>query len=844
MYVLCLLPCRAGSSASSELPGLRPDGSVLLPNQWSLRPVGRQVPLGDLPVNIAVHPSGAFAAVLHCGYGPHEIAVVDIAAAKITSRIAVEEAFYGLAFSPDGLHLYCSGAGQELIHAFDFVQGHLRPSRDYRLRPADQRGVPSGVAVSADGAQIWAANLWNHRLSQVDLASGAVKMEINFLPNSAPTSTLLPPPADPDLAAATKRSEASHDPAALGAPFPYACVLDEARQRVYVSLWARAAVGVVDARTGQIETSWPTEEHPCEMVLDPAHNRLFVANANRNSVSILDTQTGATVELLSSSLHPSEPPGSTPNSLALSADASLLFVANACNNDVALFDVSKPGASRSLGFIPVGWYPTSVRLTPDGRHLLVANGKGLMSKANRNGPRPGFKESHWTVQEYIAGLFLGTLSIIDLPKRDKLEEQMREYTLRAYRCSPHDDRPEGRKPGNAVPACLGDPTPIKHCLYIVKENRTYDQVLGDLAQGNGDPALCLFPESVTPNHHALARQFVLLDNFYVESEVSADGHEWSMAAYATDFVEKTWPMNYGHNQRGKFPYPAEGKFAVALPSSGYLWDRARQAGVSYRSYGEFIDNGARLTDPATTQMPGLVGHFDPGFHGWDLDYPDVKRAERFIAELHRFEKEGRMPSLQILRLPNDHTYGTSTGKPTPRALVADNDRALGMVIEAISHSKFWSTTAIFVVEDDAQNGCDHVDAHRTIAFAVSPYTRRGTVDSTLYSTCSMLRTMELILGMKPLTQFDSSATPMFRSFQAKASLQPYTARPITIDLQERNTASTWGSQDSDTMDFSCADAADDLQLNAAVWHSIKGPDDPMPAPVRAAFHLGRADNDD
>jgi hypothetical protein len=281
-------------------------------------------------------------------------------------------------------------------------------------------------------------------------------------------------------------------------------------------------------------------------------------------------------------------------------------------------------------------------------------------------------------------------------------------------------------------------------IYIIKENRTYDQVFGDLPQGNGDAKLCLFPDHVTPNHHKLARDFVLLDNFYAEAEVSADGHEWSMGAYASDFVEKTWPLNYGHNRPRKFPYPAEGNFPIAFPANGYLWDRAREAGVTYRSYGEFVILGTPVDKPITTKIKTLEGHIDPWYRGFDLDYPDTKRAERFISELKKFEDAGDMPRLQIVRLGNDHTQGVSRGKRTPTAYVADNDLAFGQILEAVSHSRFWPETAVFVVEDDAQNGPDHVDAHRTIALVLSPYAKRGVVDSTMYSTSSMLRTIELI----------------------------------------------------------------------------------------------------
>ena len=364
-----------------------------------------------------------------------------------------------------------------------------------------------------------------------------------------------------------------------------------------------------------------------------------------------------------------------------------------------------------------------------------------------------------------------------------------------------------------------------------------------MPEGNGDAALCLFPEHVTPNHHQIARDFVLLDNFYVESEVSADGHEWTMGAYATDFVEKTWPLGYGHNKSKKFPYPAEGNFAIAFPAGGYLWDRAKEAGVSYRSYGEFVNNGKK-NGPATSRVKTLDEHFDPWYRGFDVDYPDVKRAERFISELKRFEKEGDMPRLQVLRLPNDHTSGSSDGKPTPTAYLGDNDVSLGMVIEAITHSKFWPKTAVFIVEDDAQNGPDHVDAHRTIAFAISPYIKRGSVDSTMYSTSSMLRTMELILGLQPMSQFDAVAMPMYNAFHSKADLRPYKGLAARVDLKAKNRKNAWGAKASKKMNFKKEDAADDLKLNEIVWRSVKGEHSPMPPPTRAAFVFNHAKGDD
>ena len=307
-----------------------------------------------------------------------------------------------------------------------------------------------------------------------------------------------------------------------------------------------------------------------------------------------------------------------------------------------------------------------------------------------------------------------------------------------------------------------------------------------------------------------------------------------------------WPLSYGHNQRRKYAYPSEGRFKIAEPAGGYLWDRARAAGVTYRSYGEFVNNGATTNEPCSTLVPALQGQFDPWFRSFDMEYSDLARADRFISELKRFEAEGEMPRLQIVRLPNDHTAGTSRGKLTPTAFVAENDLAFGRVIEAISRSRFWPETAVFVVEDDAQNGPDHVDAHRTIAYVISPYVRRGTVDSTLYSTASMLRTMELILGMEPMSQFDATAMPMLASFGAESDTRPYVALPARVDLYARNTEGAWGWELSEGMNFAKEDAADDLLLNEVIWRSVRGPEVAMPAPVRAGFvrALGEDDEDD
>ncbi len=790
------------------LPGLQAGGEVQLPNQWSLRPAGRQLVVGDFPVHVALHPSGKWAAVLHAGYGDHEVVVLDLKTEKKTARVLLDQTFYGLCFAPDGKRLYASGGEFEVVHHFDFDDGLLSRHDKVPVAKETDTFVPGGLAVDREGKTLFAAGTWGHGVAVVPLDA-------------------------PEKAARVDTGPAS---------YPYTCLPHADGQRLFVSLWADAAVAVVDLEAKKVAATWPTEKHPTEMALSPDGKTLYVACANSTKVSVLDAASGKALQTIASSLYPSAPAGNTPNSLSLTPDGKLLFVANADNNNVAVLNVEERGRAKPLGFIPAGWYPTSVRFNPADKRLYVANGKGVTPKANRHGPGP--YTAGRTLREYIAGLFQGTVSVIDMPGPERMEA----YSKQAYACSPlrKDLGVTAERPGdNPVPGKVGDKGPIKYCIYVIKENRTYDQVFGDVKEGNGDPSLCLFPEKVTPNHHKLAREFVLLDNFYVESEVSADGHEWSMGAYATDYVEKAWPLNYRGSPKKKIGFPAEGtNDKIARPAGGYIWGRCREAGVSYFSFGEWVENGKNPGDPAKARVKALEGHIDPDFRGYDLDYPDVKRADQFIKRLREFEDKGDVPRLTIVRLPNDHTSGTRAGKPTPTAMVADNDLAFGRLVEAVSKSTIWKETAIFVVEDDAQNGPDHVDAHRTVAFVISPYTRRKFVDSTMYSTASMLRTMELILGLKPMSQFDAAARPMYHSFQAKADLTPYEHVVPDVDREEKNRAAAWGAELSEKLDLSREDAADDLLFNEIIWRSVKGPKSPMPAPVRAAFVFPHTKKDD
>jgi hypothetical protein len=516
--------------------------------------------------------------------------------------------------------------------------------------------------------------------------------------------------------------------------------------------------------------------------------------------------------------------------VALSNDEKSLYIANADNNCLAVFDVSKPGFSKSKGFIPTGWYPTNVKVIRD--KIFVSNGKGFSSMANPFGPNPVRKRGEviWhgadtsTKEQYIGGLFRGTMSIINVPN----EKQLSVYSQVVYHNTPYTKDKETNgdgEPGNPVPMKVGEKSPIKYVFYILKENRTYDQILGDVKEGNGDSTLVLFGEKITPNQHKVAREFVLLDNFYCDGEVSADGHNWSMGGYATDYLEKHWPTNYGG--RGG-DYDAEGTRAIANNKGGFIWDHCKRNGVSYRTYGEFADD-------YKPNIPVLEHHFCPYYTSWDQSVRDTTRFDQWSHEFDSLVAADAVPQFNSLRFINDHTEGLRKGRPTPFANVADNDWAVGLFVEHLSKSPIWQQSVVFIVEDDAQNGPDHVDAHRTTAYVAGGFVKRKFVDHTMYSTSSILRTLELILGMPPMTQYDAAAEPMWRCFSSTPNLEPFTSVPAEIDITQRNTAMNEWQRRSEKFNFSKEDEVPDMEFNMVLWHGIKGDDVPLPAPRRAAF---------
>ncbi len=799
------LPGPAQSSARPRSPGKESRDVTLLPNGWRISPAGKHVTVGDLPLAMAESADGRHVIVSSNGWSKPVLTVVDPRNFYVRSRLIVDHAWLGLAWAPGGRRLYTSGGGDNSVREYEFMLETLKPERTFVLTRPNRESFVGGISITPDGTRLFAVHVLGELLSAIDLRSGRVVKTVG-LPAEAYTSLVSPD-----------------------------------GKTLFVSLWGGARVLEFDAQTVELRAEMKVGEHPNALALSADGVRLFVACANTNAVWVVDLETRAAAEEIGISLHPGAPPGSTPNALALSPDGATLLVANADNNNVAVVDVRTPGRSQVRGFIPTGWYPTAVRYASDGKSIHVLSGKGLTGMPNPRGPQPGVAAGEG---QFVGAMLQGAFSVVPIPDGPALAA----YTEKVYRLTPYADdtrlKPAGAPLRSPIPRKVGDPSPIKHVFYVIRENRTYDQILGDLEKGNGDSSLCLFGEEVTPNAHALAREFVLLDNFYVDAEVSYDGHAFSTGAYATDFVEKVWPMNYG--QRGG-RYLSEGGGAlrnpygnVTAPQNGYIWDACVRQGVSVRSYGEFAGRGEDDEHEVgegkvKAMVPGLEGRVNPDYPSYDLRIPDNRRVDVWLEEFRRFEHEGGLPQLSIIRLGNDHTAGTRPGYPTPRAMIAENDLALGRLVEAITKSRFWKDSAIFVLEDDAQNGPDHVDSHRSVAFVISPYTRRGAVDSTLYTTSGMLRTIELVLGLPPMSQYDAAATPMYGAFQSGPVLTPYSHRAARVPLDEKNTAASWGATASLEMNLEEADLAPELPLNEILWKSVRGADSPMPPPVRAAF---------
>jgi DNA-binding beta-propeller fold protein YncE len=782
-------------------------GGFLLNSGWRVKPAGAQIPLDTLPMSSLLSKDGRFLVVLNGGYNPPSLSVLDTKDGHEVGRTAVADAWLGLAWSQNGRTLWASGGSRASIFEFSFDEsGKLTPARTFEIvkdAARSKNDFIGDVTLAPDGHLLYACDLYNDSIVAVNPQSGIVIDRFK-----------------------TGRR-------------PYRILFNPDGKSFYVTSWADGSVYRHQTTNGAILQTLRLGAHPTDMLWrdratraeegDDAGDqpsfkaRIFVAAANTNSVysvGVSDNGELRVVETINVSTTPNHPLGMTPSALAMSADQNRLYVICSDANAAAVVDVSA-ARSQVLGFVPTGWYPTAATALADGR-LVVLNGKGSQSYPNPKGPIPTVRQRNLDIQ-YVAHIQTGSASFIPALTDDALAN----YTEQVKSNSPYSDEKLDATPE-------GIPAAIQHVIYIVKENRSYDQVLGDLGKGEADPSLCLFKENVGPNHHKLARDFVLFDNFYVNSDVSADGHNWSTSAIANDFVQKMWPTNYGNRNPN---YGFEGGEPAAYPPAGYLWTNAAAAGISMRNYGYWVENkkeagpdGVQIEKVLDTTLAKVT---NMKYRSFDLNYPDVNRAQIFLDDLKQFESANQMPSLMFMRLGNDHTSGTTPGKIAPLSAFADNDYALGMIVEALSRSKFWGSTAIFVLEDDAQNGPDHVDSHRSPAYLLSAYTHTGTVDSHMYNTTSVLRTIELILHLRPMTHFDAGARPMVAAFSQQASLAPYQAEKPRISLEERNPANSATAARSAQMDFSQADLNDDDALNDILWRAIRGTD--PPAPVRSMF---------
>ena len=822
-----LVAMRAQPTPPRVLPG--PAGDVtLLPNGWRISPAGRHVQVSDLPLNMILSPDAKYLVVTNNGYSKPTFSIVDTATLAVTATVPVEEAWLGLAWHPDGKRFYSSA--ENAVREFMFDNGAVTASRTFPLGPSPVKSAfTGGLSVHPDGRRLFVVRVLAQTLMVVNIETGQVEKSVSL------------------------------------AAEPYTCLVSPDGRVVYVSLWGGARVLAFDTATLDPIGEVPTGEHPNALELSADGTRLFVACANTNSVWIIDTKTLKAREQVAVSLYPDSPAGTTPNALALSADGRTLLVANADNNAVAVVSVGTASAESSegqgpnaegrpdatgpssvRGFIPTGWYPTGVMFSRDGRQIYVLSGKGLRSRANPKGPNP----VKGTSTEYIATLLPGTLSVVPLPD----EAALQRHTSTVYSLTPYTAAtrfaPADVPRASPIPRVVGDASPIKYVFYVIRENRTYDQVLGDMRQGNGDASITLFGEEVTPNAHKISRDYVLFDNFYVNAEVSYGGHAYSTAAYSTDIVEKMWPVNYG-NRGGVYLSEGGGTMRnpygnIAAPAQGYIWDACTRAGISVRSYGEFVERvrssprtaGQPATGGGSTiraSVPGLEGRIHPEFPPFDMNITDQARVDIWLKEFRQYEAGGDLPRLSIIRLPRDHTSGARAEAVTPVSMVADNDLALGRMVEAISRSRFWKESAIFVLEDDAQNGPDHVDAHRSVLLVISPFLRRTTVDSTLYTTASVLRTMELILGLPPMTQLDAAATPLYNAFQPTPNSAPFIAEKARVPLDRRNPPKGPGAAEALAFDFDEADLAPDIAFSENVWKAVRGAGSPMPPPRRSVF---------
>jgi DNA-binding beta-propeller fold protein YncE len=862
--------------ADAEKVGYAEDGRAITPVNQVLTPYGRQVELPGLrPQAVALSPNGK---LFVTAGKTSELIVIDPVNAVVKQRVELvsdesddaspvseqilEEdkenqlSYNGLIFSPSGDRIYLSNVDGQ-INVFQVsAEGVVSPQRIWTLpaagAPRRKQEIPSGLATSEDGRRLYVCGNLSNRLLELDTQTG--KTLRTFDVGVAPYDVVLVG----SKAYISNWGGRRPGPRDVTGPAGRGTVV---RVDPVTHIANEGSVTVID-----LEGKLPAKElltglHASGLAKSRAHHFVICCNAASDHLSVIDTNDDTVVATIWTKPNAADLLGAAPNAATFDTSGRRLYVANGSQNAVAVinFDAKEPKESRLIGMIPVGWYPGAVAVDDARRVVVSANIKGL--------PRKLEKSDAGNAKGFNSHQYWGSLSLVPIPNDKKLAS-LSERVARNLRAPRIDNallKPRPNQPPRAIPERIGEPSLIKHCVYIIKENRTYDQVFGAFGQGNGDPSLCVFGRKITPNHHKIAEQFVLLDNTYCCGILSADGHQWSTTAYSTDYMEKSFagfPRSYPDGMG------EDEDDALAYSPAGFIWDAALKHGKTLRNYGEFMGPSVRWRDKSKRGEPDFTAcyrawkngtddvvfeswpsveslrAFSPtSYVGWNMSVPDQFRADFILNELAEYEKKREFPELVIICLPQDHTSGTSPDCPTPEACMADNDLAFGRIVEALSRSRFWPQMAIFAIEDDPQAGWDHVSGYRTIAFCISPYVNRGAVVSTQYNTTSMLRTIEQILGMPPMNQFDASASPMFECFHDKADLTPFAAAPALVVLDQMNPKTTAISDPilrrdamvSASLNFREVDRAPEDVLNRILWRAMRGSRAPYPEWATTAY---------
>ncbi len=872
--------CRNGDYSSTDSVGEVSPQRYVTPVHQILTPTGIQVELpGMRPQAVALSPDGR---LLATSGKTKELVLIDPQTGEVRQRVPLPSSatrdpndvsshilkpdesgqlsYTGLVFSPDGRRIYLSNVNGDIkVFGVD-SDGRVRGLSSIGLpaanAPERKEEIPAGLAISRDGRRLYVALNLSNRLAEIDVNTGAVLR--SWPVGVAPYGVVLVGGKAyvSNWGGRVPDEDSLTGPAGRGTRVR----VDPVRH-----IASEGSVSVIHLHQESPIREIMVGLHSSAIACSPNGRHVVVANAGSDTLSVIDVRADKVVETIWTKPSPADLFGASPNALAFDPSGDLLYVANGTQNAVAVFRF-RPDESKLLGLIPVGWFPGAIAYDAGNRRLIVANIKGV-------GSTRGLKNDE--ANEHNTHQYHGTLSLASVPKARELAGLTRRV-LDNYRYPllREASRPaRSNQPPRPVPERVGEPSVFEHVVYIIKENRTYDQVLGDVVEGNGDPSLCIFGAEITPNQHKMVREFVLLDNIYCSGILSADGHQWSDTAFATDYMEKSFagfPRSYPDGMEDS------DVDALSYAPSGFIWDNAIAKGKSLRVYGEFaitetswavpgrkgkptfldyyrdfVDQTNQINISSRPAIESLRPYLNMQTVGWDMDIPDVFRAAQFIKELREYERTGKFPNLVIICLPNDHTSGTRAGAPTPAAHVADNDLAFGQIVEAISRSSFWATTCIFAIEDDPQAGWDHVSGYRTTGYVVSPYTRRKAVVSTQYNTTSILRTIELILGLPPMNQMDATATPMTDCFTETPDFTPYAAVPTNVPLDQMNPNPREISDAllrqnavvSAKLPLEQIDRCPEDVLNRILWHAMKGSREPYPQWAVIA-HLAEEDDRD